>query len=301
MESRGTDSKKKSLASQRGQGGGLPAQVDASAWQQWRQDLQSDTQQHWTSRDLAYRFKQQTGVGYSASHWHSLLRYQQHMYYYKPQPQDYRKDEGANAQLSERIRATFDALQAMGKEPANIAWGFADEVAAQLHSNNARFWSFEPHLPRKVNTTHGSQRFFGFYALQGCSHLSPLPGGQVADIQKALLEVKQLHSQYQAIVMFWDNATTHKALQTWGWEHQIYFIAVPAYSPDLNPIERIWKSVKKWVNETQFIKEMKELSLLFQKGFDLFKNQLAFTKSWWKRYAENLPWYSPIFDSNTLQ
>ena len=222
------------------------------------------------------------------------------MYYYKPQPEDYRKNEMADSQLNDRIMATFDALQAMGKDPAKIAWGFADEVAAQLHSNNARFWSFQPYLPRKVNTSLSSQSFFGFYALQGNSYLTVLSQGKTADIQKALLEVKQAHSQYQALVIFWDNAATHRALQTWAWERQIYLIAIPPYSPDLNPIERVWKSVKRWVNQTQFVKEIKDLVPLFQEGFNRFKNSPSFTNGWWLKYADRLPWYSAIFDSNTF-
>ncbi len=67
------------------------------------------------------------------------------MYYYKPRPCDYRRADDAEEQLRSRIEATFDALQAMGYDLEQVKWGFADEVAAQLHSNNARFWAFEPH------------------------------------------------------------------------------------------------------------------------------------------------------------
>lgn len=237
---------------------------------------------------------------YSASHWHGLLRDKLGMYYYKPRPVDYRRREDAPSALCQRIEATFDALLAMGKAPARIAWGFADEVAAQLHSNNARFWSFEQHLPRKVNTTSSRQSFFGFYAIKGESMISPLKAGKVADIQQELLKLRQLHQDYEAIVLFWDNAKSHTALETWAWERQIYLIFIPPYSPDLNPIEKVWKWVKKWVNETKFVKQLEELTALFEQGFDLVKNQLSFTTSWWMRFKENLSWYSHIFDSITI-
>jgi hypothetical protein len=73
----------------------------------------------------------------------SLVRHQQGMYYYKPRPCDYRRADDAEEQLRARIQATFDALQAMGYDLQQVKWGFADEVAAQLHSNNARFWAFD--------------------------------------------------------------------------------------------------------------------------------------------------------------
>lgn len=221
------------------------------------------------------------------------------MFYYKPQPQDHRKPENADLMLFERIKATIDALIAMGKNPAKIHFGFADEVAGQLHSNNARFWAFE-HLPRKVNTSRATESFFGFYSFQGNSLLVDLEGGKEADIKEALLAVKEANKEASAIVIIWDNAQTHKSLDTWGWENQIYFIPLPTYSPDLNPIERLWKSLKKWVNETTFIKQLDDLKKLFHKGFEMFESNLNFMESWWAKYQSILSCFCPIFDSNTL-
>lgn len=124
------------------------------------------------------------------------------MYYYKPRPRDYRRPDDAQQQLSQRIRATFDGLLAMGYQPQQVGWGFADEVAAQLHSNNARFWAFEPHLSRTVNTDRGGQSFFGFYGVNAQSHLAELADGKVESIKKALMEVKAQQTDCQALVIF---------------------------------------------------------------------------------------------------
>lgn len=221
------------------------------------------------------------------------------MYYYKPRPRDYRRDEQAEEKLAQRIEATFDALQAMGYELDRVRWGFADETAGQLHSNNARFWAFEPGLCRVVNTNRSSQSFFGFYGINAGSHLVMLNDGKSESIKEALLEVKAKQADYDAMIIFWDNASSHKALDTWGWEHQIYFVPLPAYSPDLNPIEKIWKSIKRWVNQTQFVKQIEDLSKLFKEGFDLVKGQLSFVNSWWETYQDKLSWYNPTFDSKT--
>lgn len=69
----------------------------------------------------------------------------------------------------------------MGKDPSEMSIGFADEVAGQLHSNNARFWSFEPNLARRVNTSRNTRSFFGFYPLQGNGILCELSGGKEAE------------------------------------------------------------------------------------------------------------------------
>lgn len=201
------------------------------------------------------------------------------MYYYKPRPCDYRRPDDAQEQLRGRIRATFDALGAMGYDPGQVGWGFADEVAAQVHSNNARFWAFEPHLSRTVNTDRGSRSFFGFYGVNAQSYLAELTDGKVESIKRALMEVKAQQTEFHALVIFWDNASTHKCLETWGWERRIFFVSLPTYSPHLNPMEQVWKSVKRWLNQTQFVKRLDELGHLFRQGFAQFGSQLSFTAS----------------------
>jgi len=47
---------------------------------------------------------------------------------------------------------------------------------------------------------------------------------------------------------------------------RIKMIFIPAYSPNLNPIERVWKFFKKEVIENQFYKTFKE----FKEGIDDF-------------------------------
>jgi putative transposase len=289
------------LTSRRGQGGGPAPQVGTERWEAWREHLQGQQAQHWTSEQLAEVFEQFTGVRYSPGHWCGLLRHQQGMYYYKPRPRDYRRADDAQQQLRTRIQATFDALWAMGYQPGQVGWGFADEVAAQLHSNNARFWAFEPNLSRVVNTDRGSRSFFGFYGVNAQSHLAELADGKVESIKQALLEVKARQTDCQALVIFWDNASTHKCLETWGWERRIFFVPLPTYSPQLNPIEQVWKSVKRWLNQTQFVKKLDELGPLFRQGFAQFKDQLSFTASWWEKYHEDLSWYHPIFESESFQ
>jgi transposase len=91
-------------------------------------------------------------------------------------------------------------------------------------------------------------------------------------------------------IIIWDNAATHKALYQWGWQNKIYFIPLPAYSPDLNPIERVWKLLKKWVNETRFVKQLDKLIQLYQQGFDMLTVQRSFMKGWLEKYQTIFSW-----------
>jgi hypothetical protein len=114
---------------------------------------------------------------------------------------DYHRSEQAEEQLGQRLKATVDALAAMGYDPQRVKWGFIDEVAVQMHTNNSRFWAFEPALSRVVSSQPKSQSFFGFYGLNAVSHLHPLEDGTQESIKAALLVVKAQQSDLSAMVV----------------------------------------------------------------------------------------------------
>lgn len=104
-----------------------------------------------------------------------------------------------------------------------------------------------------------------------------------------------------ALVVIADNASSHRALETWGWERQIYFVRLPPYSPDLNPIEKVWKSAKRGVTQGGLIEKLGQLGEVFRSCFDGMKDQLSFLKGWWETYESRLSWYSTTINSKLSQ
>jgi hypothetical protein len=276
-----------------GLGGGLPGRLTAENSAAFVTSLSSLESQHWTSKELLAKVGKAYGVRYSLSHWTKYLREQLGLYYYKPSPVDYRKAQDADEQLLDRLQATFDGLRCLGRCPQEMSIGFADESAAQLFANNCRFWSLLPHLPRKVNTTRSSQSFFGFYALQGQSMLREMGGSEAEDFKELLLELKAGQPADKGIILIWDNATAHKAIDAWAYQQGIYLVYVPPYSPSLNPIERIWKQVKRYVNEKGWIENLTTLQQHFREGFDLYKSQRSFAEGWLEKMSEIFSWICP--------
>jgi transposase len=255
---------------------------------------------HFTSQELRDLFQAQpSGYAYHPHYFSKLLREKLGMYYYKPEPRDYRQSPEAEAQLQMRIQATLDALAVMGKEVSQMAIGFADESAAQFHANNARFWSLEPHLPRPINSELGSQKFFGFYALVGNSILERMQGCKGEDFKPFLQAICQANPDKKGVILFWDNATSHHKVEQWAWTQGIYIICLPPYSPDLNPIERVWKSCKRWLNEQPYCKKKNELATLFEKAYDIYKVQLSFADGWLKKMQSIFSWICPIQEAQT--
>jgi transposase len=286
---------KKSLFNAQGQGGGAPGKVNEAAWAAFKEKLVCCQEQHFTLRDIKHLFEaHKPGIHYSDSYWPKLLREKLGLYYYKPQPRDYRQAENAEEILLERFKACVDALKVMGKDPYKMAIGFADEAAVQLHQNNARFWCAHPHLVRKVNTSQQTVKVFGFQALEGKSLLEPMQECKGENFKPLLRKIRAANADKAGVILFWDNARAHKQVERYAWELGIYVVALPAYSPNLNPIERLWKSCKRWVNEQGLIKGAEELLHYFEQAFQLLKVQGSFTESWREKTQEIICWNSII-------
>jgi transposase len=290
---RGTE--KKRLDSRQGEGGGRPPKVDGDGWHRFRSELESETQKHYTSHELHDRFSSAGfGTQYSMGHFCRLLREKLGMYYYKPSPRDYRRPEDALFKLTERLRGTIDALKFKGIDPSRIAIGFSDEVAVQHLANNARFWCLEPHLPRTVNSEPKSQKFFGFYALLGESVLVPLEKCDAQHIKGALEEVRKANSAYDALIMIWDNAKTHKSVDDHALKANIHAVFLPPYSPDLNPIERVWKTCKRKVNQMAYFKALEALASAFEQAYESVKVQASFAEGWIEKMQSIISWIYPM-------
>lgn len=204
------------------------------------------------------------------------------LYHYKPQPRDYRQSPLAQQQLQTRLQATVDALVLRGESMADFAIGFADEFAPQLHHNRARLWSVFKDKLRPLNTTRFSQSTFGFYAIQGQSMLEFMTDGKAASMQLMLQGVRKANPTARRIVLFWDNARAHldRQVQALAWSLGIYLVALPAYSPNLNPLERVWKSIRHGLSEIGLIDSIASLQGHIKDLFSALVSSRSFARAW---------------------
>lgn len=129
-------------------------------------------QAHFTRPEMAKLLLQQTGIRY-ADHYLPVILRQMGLRCYKPRPRSVRRPPEATSALIERVRATFDGLQAMGYDLNRVGFGFADESSPQLSANTARLWSLGQ-ADRPVNTDKSRANTFGFLALQGNDYCQAL-------------------------------------------------------------------------------------------------------------------------------
>lgn len=196
--------------------------------------LHSRPETHFTRPEMAKLLLQQTGIRYAQPYLPVVLR-QMGLRCCKPRPASVRRPPHAEAALIERLRATFDGLQALGYDLNRVGFGFADESSPQLCANTTRLWSLGK-ADRQVNTDKGRANTFGFLALQGLDYCQSLANSSAESFMAIFPKLRALHADYEAVVLLWDNLPAHKtaAVEAVARRHQIYLVYNLPYAPDLN-------------------------------------------------------------------
>lgn len=146
--------------------------------------------------------------------------------------------------------------------------GFLDECSPQTAANTQRLWSFEK-KPIIKNTSKIRANTFGIYSPNGNSILSFKPHSKKEDICEVLGEFVNVNAD-KRIVLVLDNFSSHrsKLVQEFASRNKISLVYLPPYSPDLNPIEQIWRSIKREISKT-FIFDYQHLtSVITEEFFD---------------------------------
>jgi len=64
---------------------------------------------------------------------------------------------------------------------------------------------------------------------------------------------------------------------------EIDIVFLPPYSPDLNPVEFVWKSIKRVVSR-EFINGLDHMRSLIKRSFLNLTSEISFAKSWISKF-----------------
>lgn len=161
--------------------------------------------------------------------------------------------------------------------------GFFDESSPQTTANTQRLLSFQKPVVYK-NTTKYKANAFGFYPLNGTPVIDFKEHSKKEDVCYFFKEIRFRNPEKEIVVIL-DNFRSHRAKDSikCAQECSIKLIFLPPYSPDLNPIEFIWKSIKRVISHT-FIRDLDHLRKIILENFLNYASRLSFAERWIEKF-----------------
>jgi putative transposase len=153
---------------------------------------------------------------------------------------------------------------------------------AVKRANTARMWSFGK--PVKRVATYVKAKVSGFYSVNGKSIVEFPASNKAEDFISFLRKVRDANPEKRIVVIL-DNFKTHhaKKVREEADKLGIVLVYLPPYSPDLNPIENVWKSVKRVVSEVSPL-NVEELKETIANAFRKVTRSISFAKGWIEKF-----------------
>jgi len=229
----------------------------------------------WTTREVKQLIQEKFNVNYSLRSVRRVLR-RLGMKYAKPYPKDYRRPKDAEDRLKTAVENSL-------KGESKVLLGFFDECRPQTDANTQRVWSFGKAVIVK-DTTHYRANTFGFYAPDGRSVISFMENSKKESVC-TFLEAVRANNPDESILLVLDNFRSHWAQETRqkAQELDMRLTYLPPYSPDLNPIEQLWRCLKRELS-TAFFRTKNEFLAQIQKIYQSLSIKLSFAEGWFQKF-----------------
>lgn len=262
--------------------GGTPAKLTDEQTEQLKNSLKSKG--NWLTQEVRSLIKKDFGIAYSLRHISRMLR-GFGMNYAKPYMLDYRKPDNTDGLLMQSI------IEAVKGLPENTVIGFVDEASPQTTDNRQRVCSFGKPTAKK-NTTKYRANTFGFYPINGTEVIEFYENSKAPNVCGFLRKIKDKNPGRHVLV-FWDNAPQHKAAWTRKFAETlgITLVHLPKYSPDLDPIEFIWKSVRRRISQILFIGSEWAFKESIRTAFHRLAKNKSFMAGWLEKFQ---PYFSNL-------
>lgn len=160
-----------------------------------------------------------------------------------PRPVHLKKDPQAAAAFVAGLEAKLRALPLEPGRPVRV-W-VQDEGRFGLHTIVRRCWGL-----RGVRVVKTQQKKYQWGYLYGALEIAT-GKTEALFMPQAALEVSEVFLRHLAMsdpaaehIVIWDGAGFHQKSATHALPERIHVIQLPAYSPELNPIEKLWDVLK---------------------------------------------------------
>lgn len=138
------------------------------------------------------------------------------------------------------------------------------------------------------NTDYVKSNAFAFYSINGSNVIDFMESSKAENVCEFLEKIVE-HNQKKRIILVLDNSRSHHADKTVrkARELKITLVFLPPYSPDLNPVEFIWKTIKREVS-VRFIQSKEHLRNIIKNEFMKVEKSLSFAKKWMETFNQQI-------------
>lgn len=224
---------------------GRPPKLDIDKLNELRECIEKDNQRVWVARHVYNLIQTLFNVAYSIKYLPELMK-KIDLSFHKAVHYLVKKDE------KKRSIWIKEKLPEIYKEHIKEGWRifYQDEVGFQTEGTLAYTWGAKgKDIVVKNKGRHGRVNLMGVFEVGSGQFFYKLTNLRVNALRfKRFLCCLKKEYRNDKFIIIADNASFHKAKWFTQWKEsqnwlQIKFL--PAYSPDFNPIERLWKWIKK--------------------------------------------------------
>lgn len=135
------------------------------------------------------------------------------------------------------------------------------------------------------NTDYIKANAFAFYSINGNNLIDFMESSKAENVCEFLVKIVEQNPE-KRIILVLDNSKSHHADKTVrkARELKITFVFLPPYSPDLNPVEFIWKTIKREVS-VRFIQSKEHMKEIIKNEFMEVGKSLSFAKKWMEKFS----------------
>ena len=248
------------LAHRQGAGGGRPCLLDAS--QQGTLWAKVASGFFLTAGEIREWIAERFSVAYARQSVYGLLK---RLGCVSKVPRPRHENASVEAQKHWKAQGLRDALIESGMSSGNALF-FSDEARLGLHGSNRRVWGVRSIKVVQLVQIRKQWRylFAAVNPITGELHWTWIDSMSKENTIEALSEIRE-RSDLRTLV--WDGAGSHRSKEVRRVEG-ISSIVQPPYSPELNPVERIFQEVRRWTDGRVYesIEEKMSAADVFMRG-----------------------------------
>lgn len=238
-------------------------------------DLGYEREGFWTTTILADHIERSYQVKYKSKTSYYLIFKRIKFTYHKPGRVYVKRNE---KEVRSWRRKTKPRIKKAWQE-RNTVILCADEMLLSTQTTIQRIWLPEGEYPEiEVANTKKNKSIYGFLNLKtGQEHAFAAEKQTMLETEKKLKVIRKIYPQ-QKILLLWDNPGWHRGSRVVDFvksDGKIEIIYFPAYAPEENPQEHIWKAGRRKVTHNQFIPKLEETV----KDFLAYLNETKFPYS----------------------